>query len=102
MKNDDKKLKSVLIAGAGVGGVHAALGLADLGFKVYLVDKQPHIGGKMVQLYRTAEDNFALGMITRVLLTAINTPNIEIITLGELTNIEGKPGEFKVSIRGRG
>jgi heterodisulfide reductase subunit A len=99
MKNDGKKLKSVLIVGAGVGGVHAALSLADLGFKVYLLDKQPHIGGKMVQLYRTAEDNFALGMITPVLLTAVNNPNIEIITLGEVDNIEGEPGKFKVSIK---
>jgi heterodisulfide reductase subunit A2 len=80
MNKNGKKLRSVLIAGAGVGGVHAALNLADLGFKVYLLDKQANIGGKLAQLYRTAEDNFALGMITPVLLEAANNPNIEIIT----------------------
>ena len=72
MTSDGKKIKSVLVVGAGVAGVHAALNLADLDFKVYLLEKQPHIGGKLVKLYRTAEDNFALGMITPVLLTAVN------------------------------
>jgi heterodisulfide reductase subunit A len=98
MKKNGKKLRSVLIAGAGVGGVHAALNLADLGFKVYLVDKQANVGGKLAQLYRTAEDNFALGMITPVLLEAANNPNIEIITLGELESVEGKPGAFTATI----
>ncbi|MBW2333309.1 MAG: 4Fe-4S binding protein, partial [Deltaproteobacteria bacterium] len=80
-------------------GVHAALNLADLDFKVYLVEKQPHIGGKMTQLYRTAEDNFALGAISPILLEAANNSNIEIITLGELDKIEGEPGKFAVSIK---
>jgi len=99
MMSDGKKIKSVLVVGAGVAGVHAALNLADLDFKVYLVEKQPHIGGKMVQLYRTAEDNFALGAISPILLEAANKPNIEIITLGELEKIEGEPGKFTVSIK---
>jgi heterodisulfide reductase subunit A len=99
MTSDGKKIKSVLVVGAGVAGVHAALNLADLDFKVYLLEKQPHIGGKLVKLYRTAEDNFALGMITPVLLTAVNNPNIEILTLGELEKIEGEPGDFTVSIK---
>ena len=99
MKNNGKKLNSVLIVGVGVGGVHAALNLADLGFKIYLMDKQANVGGKLVQLYRTAEDNFALGMITPVLLEAVNNSNIEIITLGELENVEGEPGEFTASIK---
>ncbi|MFW6114926.1 MAG: NAD(P)-binding protein [Thermodesulfobacteriota bacterium] len=99
MNNNGNKLRSVLIVGAGVGGVHAALNLGDLGFKVYLMDKQANIGGKLTQLYRTAEDNFALGMITPVLLEAANNPNIEIITLGELESVEGKPGEFTATIK---
>jgi heterodisulfide reductase subunit A2 len=99
MTSDGKKIKSVLVVGAGVAGVHAALNLADLDFKVYLVDKQPHIGGKMAQLYRTAEDNFALGAITPILLETANKPNIEILTLGELDTIEGEPGDFTVSIK---
>jgi len=99
MEDSGRKLKSVLVVGAGVGGVHAALNLAGLGFKVYLMDKQANIGGKLVQLYRTAEDNFALGMITPVLLEAVNNPNIQIMPLGELEGVEGEPGAFTASIR---
>jgi heterodisulfide reductase subunit A len=99
MNDNGKKLRSVLVAGAGVGGVNSALNLADLGFKVYLLDKQANIGGKLVQLYRTAEDNFALGMITPVLLEAVNNPNIEIIPLGKLERVEGQPGALTVSIK---
>jgi len=99
MSNNVKKLRSVLIVGAGVGGVHAAFNLANLGFKVYLMDKQATIGGKLTQLYRTAEDNFALGMITPVLLEAANNPNIEIIPLAQLESVEGEPGAFTVSIK---
>ncbi len=99
MNNNVRKLRSVLIVGAGVGGVHAAFNLADLGFKVYLMDKQATIGGKLPQLYRTAEDNFALGMITPVLLEAANNANIEIIPLAQLESVEGEPGAFTVSIK---
>ncbi|MEA3358357.1 MAG: FAD-dependent oxidoreductase [Thermodesulfobacteriota bacterium] len=99
MTNNGKKIKSVLVVGAGVGGVHAALNLADLGFKVYLIEKLPHIGGKMVQLYRTAENNFALGAISPILLTTVNNPNIEIITLAELEKVKGEPGNFTASIK---
>jgi len=99
MSNNVKKLRSALIVGAGVGGIHAALNLAELGFKVYLMDKQAAIGGKLTQLYRTAEDNFALGMITPVLLEAANNPNIEIIPLAQLESVEGEPGAFTVAIK---
>jgi len=44
--------KSVLIIGAGIAGMNAALDLADQGTEVYLVEKQPTIGGKMAQLDR--------------------------------------------------
>jgi heterodisulfide reductase subunit A len=99
MVESGKKIRSVLVVGAGVAGVHAALSLANLGFKVYLMDKQANVGGKIVQLYRTAEDNFALGAITPVLLEAVNNPNIEIMPLAELEGIQGEPGAFTASIR---
>jgi heterodisulfide reductase subunit A len=45
--------QSVLVIGAGVGGIRAALDIADQGIKVYLVEKEPTIGGKMSMLDRT-------------------------------------------------
>ena len=49
----DKKVGAVLVVGGGVAGVQASLDLADSGFKVYLVDKSPSIGGVMAQLDKT-------------------------------------------------
>ena len=45
--------KEVLVVGAGIGGISAALAIANAGFKTYLVDALPSIGGKMAQLDRT-------------------------------------------------
>ena len=47
----------VMVAGGGVSGVQASLDLATAGFKVYLVDKAPAIGGHMAQLDKTFPTN---------------------------------------------
>jgi heterodisulfide reductase subunit A len=44
---------AVLVVGGGISGIQSALDLADTGFKVYLVEKLPMIGGKMAQLDKT-------------------------------------------------
>jgi len=44
---------SVMVVGAGVGGMRAAVDLADSGYKVYLVEREPSIGGRMAQLDKT-------------------------------------------------
>jgi heterodisulfide reductase subunit A len=44
---------AVLVVGGGISGIQASLDLADIGFKVYLVEKSPAIGGKMAQLDKT-------------------------------------------------
>jgi len=49
--------KDVLIIGGGIAGVQASLDLADMGVKVYLVEKLPSIGGKMAQLDKTFPTN---------------------------------------------
>ena len=48
-----EKAASVLVVGGGVAGMQASLDLADRGFKVYLVEKTPSIGGRMSQLDKT-------------------------------------------------
>ncbi len=47
----------VMIVGGGISGVQAALDLGNAGFKVYLVDRSPSIGGKMAQLDKTFPTN---------------------------------------------
>ena len=54
MKNEaNSAIGAVLVVGGGISGVQAALDLASTGFKVYLVEKSPMIGGKMAQLDKT-------------------------------------------------
>ena len=47
----------VMVVGGGISGIQASLDLAEMGFKVYLVDKAPAIGGKMAQLDKTFPTN---------------------------------------------
>jgi heterodisulfide reductase subunit A len=47
----------VMVVGGGISGIQATLDLADAGFKVYLVEKSPTIGGKMAQLDKTYPTN---------------------------------------------
>jgi len=53
----DGRFGDVMVVGGGISGVQASLDLASAGFKVYLVDKAPAIGGKMAQLDKTFPTN---------------------------------------------
>lgn len=98
--NDAKKIGSVLVVGGGVGGMQASLDLAESGYKVYLVDKEPAIGGTMAQLDKTFPTNdCAMCTLAPRLVDVGGHLNIEKLTYTEVENIEGKPGNFKVRIR---
>ncbi len=53
----DKNYADVMVVGGGISGIQASLDLASAGFKVYLVDKSPAIGGHMAQLDKTFPTN---------------------------------------------
>jgi len=53
----DSEFGDVLVVGGGISGIQASLDLADSGFRVYLVDKLPAIGGHMAQLDKTFPTN---------------------------------------------
>ena len=53
----ESNIGDVLVVGGGISGIQASLDLADQGFKVYLVDKAPALGGKMAQLDKTFPTN---------------------------------------------
>jgi heterodisulfide reductase subunit A len=53
----DNQFGDVLVVGGGVSGIQASLDLAAAGFKVYLVEKEPSIGGHMAQLDKTFPTN---------------------------------------------
>ncbi len=54
---DNKNFGDVMVVGGGISGIQASLDLATAGFKVYLVDKSPTIGGHMAQLDKTFPTN---------------------------------------------
>ncbi len=53
----DGNFGDVMVVGGGISGIQAALDLGSAGFKVYLVDKSPTIGGHMAQLDKTFPTN---------------------------------------------
>jgi heterodisulfide reductase subunit A2 len=56
-KLEDSNFGDVMVVGGGISGIQASLDLADSGYKVYLVEKSPAIGGKMAQLDKTYPTN---------------------------------------------
>jgi len=53
----ESNIGDVMVVGGGISGIQASLDLAEMGFKVYLVDKSPSLGGKMAQLDKTFPTN---------------------------------------------
>jgi len=99
MTDTSKKVGSVMVVGAGIAGMQSALDLANAGFKVYLVDEKPAIGGKMSQLDKTFPTNdCAMCTISPKLVECARHLNIEVITWSEVLSIEGEAGNFKVKI----
>ncbi|MFX1410885.1 MAG: FAD-dependent oxidoreductase, partial [Promethearchaeota archaeon] len=97
--NEKNKVGAVMIVGAGIGGCQAALDLADSGIKVYLVDKDPSIGGVMAQLDKTFPTNDCSMCILAPKLVAVDRhPNIELITYADVLNLEGEAGNFNARI----
>ncbi len=101
-KNGDGKIGAVMVLGAGVAGIQASLDLADMGYKVYLVEKGPSIGGAMAQLDKTFPTNdCAMCLLSPKLVDTARHPNIEIITNTDLQKVDGSAGNFVVTLNKR-
>ena len=88
------------MVGGGVAGIQAALDLADSGFRVYLVDQSPSIGGVMAQLDKTFPTNdCAMCILAPKLVATGRHHNITLITNGEVIGLDGKAGNFEVKVR---
>ncbi|MBI5439586.1 MAG: CoB--CoM heterodisulfide reductase iron-sulfur subunit A family protein, partial [Deltaproteobacteria bacterium] len=95
----DDRRADVLVVGGGISGIQAALDLAEAGFRVYLVDKAPAIGGKMAQLDKTFPTNdCSMCIESPKFIECSRHPNIEILTYTEVDRVEGKAGDFKVTL----
>ena len=106
----DKKIGSALIVGAGISGIRSALDLAELGYRVTLVDKAPNLGGTLRQLdYQFPSDHCMmcqmLPLVERdaasqyCLRKGLFHENIEIMLETELIGLDGEPGKFQATLR---
>jgi heterodisulfide reductase subunit A len=94
---------SILIVGGGIAGLHAAIECANGGARAIVVEQGPVLGGKLAATMTEASaiGNRAEGEKAPLFEALEKNDNIEIITLADVENIEGRPGNFTVSIRER-
>ncbi|MGA1979815.1 MAG: FAD-dependent oxidoreductase [Sedimentisphaerales bacterium] len=99
--NDNNgKIGAVLVQGGGIAGVQASLDLANSGFKVYLVERDAAIGGMMAHLDKTfPTGDCATCIVSPKLVECARNLNIEIMTLSELVDLQGEPGNFRATVR---
>ena len=95
----NSNIGDVMVVGGGISGIQAALDLATTGYKVYLVEKAPTIGGKMAQLDKTFPTNdCSMCIESPKFIECDRHPNIEILTYTEVERVEGEAGDFKVTL----
>jgi len=90
---------SSLVIGGGVAGIHTALDLADMGHRVYLVERSSTIGGKMAQLDKTFPTlDCSICILGPKMVEVDQHPNIELLTYSEVKKVEGYIGNFHVTV----
>jgi heterodisulfide reductase subunit A-like polyferredoxin len=95
-----EKTGAVMVVGGGVGGMQAALDLANSGFKVYLVEETTAIGGRMAQLDKTFPTNdCSMCTISPKLVETGRHLNIQLMMDSEVMKVDGQAGNFKVTVR---
>jgi len=99
LNNELKKIGSITVIGGGIAGIQASLDAAGAGFKVYLVEEKPNVGGMMARLDKTFPTNDCSAcMLGPKLAELANHPHIEILAYTEVTGIEGEAGNFTLSL----
>jgi NADH:ubiquinone oxidoreductase subunit E/NAD-dependent dihydropyrimidine dehydrogenase PreA subunit len=91
-----------MVCGGGVAGIQASLDLSAAGFRVYLVEESPTIGGSMARLDKTfPTGDCATCIISPKLVECMRDYNIDVLTMSDVTALEGEAGRFTVSVRKR-
>jgi heterodisulfide reductase subunit A2 len=90
---------NTLVVGGGIAGIQAALEIANAGFHVYLVEREPSIGGHMAQFDKTFPTlDCSACILTPRMVEAGTHPNITLLTWSEVVNVSGYVGSFHVTV----
>jgi heterodisulfide reductase subunit A len=90
----------VLVVGGGIAGIHAALTLANAGKKVYLVEREPSIGGHMARFDKTFPTlDCAACILTPKMSEVGSHPNITLWTYSEVVKVDGYVGNYTVQVK---
>ena len=91
---------AAMVIGGGIAGIEAALNIADAGYRVFLVERQPSLGGRMAQLNKTfprMEDAGAL--VVSEMERVMEHPNAEVLAYSEVVEVDGYVGNFQATVR---
>src|SRR5512143_132073 len=92
--------QATLVVGGGIAGIQAALEVADAGFPVFLVEREPSIGGHMSQFDKTFPTLDCSACILTPKMVSVGThPHVTLFTWSEVENVSGYVGNFTVTIR---
>ncbi len=97
------KHKSALVIGAGIAGLETARQIANSGYKVYLIEKKPFVGGLVARLDRlypagTPNSHVLYPLINEV----VSNPNVEVLVNAEVEKVDGVVGDYKVKLKVKG
>jgi len=98
-QESENRIGAVLVVGAGIGGMQAALDLANSGLKVHLINDEPSIGGTMSRLDKTfPTGDCAMCMISPRMVESSRHPNIEMHTMARVLSVSGAEGNFTATV----
>ncbi|MGD8967821.1 MAG: CoB--CoM heterodisulfide reductase iron-sulfur subunit A family protein [Anaerolineae bacterium] len=96
----DRGKPAALVIGGGIAGIQAALDVADAGFPVYLVEREPSVGGRMAQLDKTFPTlDCSSCILTPKMVDVGQHPNIDLMTYAEVESVERQGDAFRVRVR---
>ncbi|WP_338110441.1 CoB--CoM heterodisulfide reductase iron-sulfur subunit A family protein [Rhodovastum atsumiense] len=91
--------RKVMVVGGGIAGIQSALDIANAGLEVVLVEKQPSVGGHMIQLSETFPTlDCSQCILTPKMVEVSKHPKITLMTLSEVTSVSGFVGNFRVRL----
>ena len=92
--------KSAMVVGGGVAGIQAALDLGDSGYEVFLVEKEPSIGGRMAQIDKTFPTmDCSICILAPKMSEVGRHPKVSIVTNARIEKVEGYIGNFTVTVK---